>query len=91
MEVDLTDFQCERVEADVFKCVAEASPDPIWFYPVVIACFVMALVILVLVARMTLKNPKPQNRRLGDKPTPVEITGEPIAVVVTNDTTKEEE
>lgn len=69
MEINLTDLECERLSETVFNCVAEQPATPLWFYPVVLACFAMALVILVLTAMILFgKRGHPQqNRRLEDQ------------------------
>lgn len=72
MEINLTDLECERISETMFKCVADAPSTPWWFYPVVIACFLMALVILVLVARMTFRSRSWMERRVANVPVSVE-------------------
>lgn len=63
VRIDLTDLKCERVAVDVFHCVASQASPPGWFYPVVLACFFIALAVLALVARITLKQGKTPDRR----------------------------
>ncbi len=72
MTIDLTDLECKRLADDVFRCVAEQPGTPGWFYPVVLACFAMALIILVLVARMTFKSRTWRERRVRDVPVAVD-------------------
>lgn len=72
MDINLTDLECKRLAEDTFKCVAEQPGTPVWFYPVVIACFVIALTILVLVARMTFKSRTWRERRVRDVPVAVD-------------------
>lgn len=67
MEIDLTNLECRRIAEDAFRCVAEQSNTPSWFYPVVLACFVTALAVLFLVARMTLRLNKRRDRRKANK------------------------
>lgn len=63
MEIKLTDLECERVSETMFKCIAEQPSLPVWFFPLVIACFVVAVLVLILVARMTLLQGKTPDRR----------------------------
>ncbi len=72
MNINLTDLECKRIAEDTFQCVADQPSNPVWFYPVVIACFVMALVILVLVARMTFHTRSWKERRVRDVPVAVD-------------------
>lgn len=47
------DIVCKTVAEGVLNCFTLEADRPFWVYPVVIAVFVMAILILVLVARMT--------------------------------------
>lgn len=66
---DQVDLVCRTITEGGFTCVSLEPDRPIWVYPVVIAVFLMALLILVLVARMTLRAPggsSDRNRRIDD-------------------------
>ncbi len=54
MEINLTNLECKRLALDTFQCVANQTSTPVWFYPLVIACFVISVLVLLLVAKMTL-------------------------------------
>lgn len=73
MEIDLTDLECTRVAETTFRCVAEQASTPGWFYPVVIACFVIALAILVLTIINMRKGRTERNRRADDQPVRVQL------------------
>lgn len=62
-EVDLV---CERVLDGVLHCVYQQPDSPFWVYPVVIAVFIMAILILLLVARLTFGGPRTKRERRED-------------------------
>lgn len=41
-------MECTKVAEEVFRCVSDQVHLPGWYLPVFVACFVMALAILVL-------------------------------------------
>lgn len=52
------DLECTVVSETIRRCVSLEPDRPWWVYPVVVAVFLMAILILVLVARMTLNQRK---------------------------------
>lgn len=72
MEINLTDLECKRLAKDTFQCVADQPSTPVWFYPVVLACFVVAVLVLILVARMTFRSRSWRERRVRDVPVAVD-------------------
>lgn len=55
------DLECTVVSETIRRCVSLEPDRPFWVYPVVIAVFLMAILILVLVARMTIRQKRDQD------------------------------